>query len=486
MCKRGKSGKRRDRRCRNGKKQGIAGILALLLAAGIFSMYVARVALAAPENPDIERLAEEAGIGNSAEDRLSETGMESVSQNQIPDVATGQGTSGAGAILKGGLTRMAPLIVVDPGHGGMDEGCSFAGVQEKDVNLAIAELVQKKLKDAGFLVLMTRTEDCYMAKEERARLANLCRADAFISIHQNSCEDSSACGIETWYDGADADRDSRRLAKLVHKYTLKNTGAQERELRDDAQLCVTGQTRMPACLVETGFLSNAAECGQLVTQEYQEKLAEGIADGITLFFRPKTMYLTFDDGPSVQNTNAVLDILKEKGIRATFFVIGESVRKHPEVAKRIVAEGHTIGIHCNNHDYRKLYASADSFIEDFEDARQTVFEVTGVEAKLFRFPGGSVNAYNKNVREEIVEKMTEKGYVYFDWNASLEDAVSKSTPQKLIENATTSTLGRKKVVMLAHDVVDNTVLCLEDLLEQFPEYRMKPLSERVSPVQFPG
>ncbi len=463
--------------------QNISGIFALFLVAGIFSMYVARVVLAAPENPDIERMADEAGIGDPAEERLAQPG--SVSGNGLEEAAGNvRERVGLGNALKAALTRVTPLIVVDPGHGGMDEGCMAAGVLEKDINFAIARLVQEKLTDAGFLVLLTRTDDVYMAKEERARLANLCGADAFISIHQNSCEDKSVGGMETWYDGTDTDRDSKRLAKLVHKYTLLSTGAGERELRDDAQLCVTGQTKMPACLIETGFLSNPAECAQLVTREYQEKLAEGIVDGITLFFRPKTMYLTFDDGPSAQNTDAVLDILKERNIKATFFVIGESVKKHPETARRIVAEGHTIGIHCNNHDYNQLYASAENYLADFEAARQTVLEVTGVEAKLFRFPGGSVNAYNGTVREEIVEKMTEKGYVYFDWNASLEDAVKKSTPKKLIENATASTLGRKKVVMLAHDVVDNTVLCLEELLEQLPEYRMRPLTERIAPVQF--
>lgn len=492
MCKRRNEERRRQRkgkgRQRRRRGQSAAGILALLLAAGIFSMYVARVVMAAPENPDVEKLADEAGLGNTAEERLGELGAGSVSGNEIAKEETAdtgrQGTTGAGAVLKSALTRVAPLIVVDPGHGGMDEGCAVAGALEKDVNLAIARLVQEKLREAGFLVLMTRTDDVYMAKEERARLANLCGADAYISIHQNSCEDTGVTGMETWYDGTDVSRDSKRLAKLVHKYTLKSTGAQERELRDDAQLCVTGQTRMPACLIETGFLTNPAECAQLITAEYQEKLAQGIVDGITLFFRPKTMYLTFDDGPSAQNTCTVLDILKEHDIKVTFFVIGESVKKHPEVARRIVAEGHTIGIHCNNHDYNKIYASAESYLEDFETARQTVLDVTGVEAKLFRFPGGSINVYNGDVREEIVEKMTENGYIYFDWNASLEDAVKKSTPQKLIENATSSTLGRKKVVMLAHDVVDNTALCLEELLEQFPEYQMRPLTERIAPVQF--
>ena len=80
--------------------------------------------------------------------------------------------------------------------------------------------------------------------------------------------------------------------------------------------------------------------------------------------------------------------------------------------------------------------------------------------------------------------MTDRGYTYFDWNASLEDATKHNEPETLIRNATESTLGRRKVVMLAHDVVYNTTLCLEELLDCFPEYQMLPLTTEVEPIQF--
>ena len=241
---------------------------------------------------------------------------------------------------------------------------------------------------------------------------------------------------------------------------------------------------MPACLIETGFLSNQKENILLNTLEYQEKLAEGIAEGISLYFHPRTMYITFDDGPSAENTNAILDVLKAKNVKATFFVVGENVRKNPEVAKRIVEEGHTIGIHCNSHDYEQIYQSVDSFVQDFDDAYDAVFETTGVEVKLFRFPGGSINSHNQNIYQDIITEMTSRGFIYFDWNASLEDAVKKSEPEELVQNAVATTLGRKKIVLLAHDVVNNTVQCMDDLLEAFPEYKMEPLNETVEPVQF--
>ncbi len=160
------------------------------------------------------------------------------------------------------------------------------------------------------------------------------------------------------------------------------------------------------------------------------------------------------------------------------------MEKHPEVARRIAAEGHTIGIHCYSHDYGMLYESVDSYTADFEKARAVVQKITGVDAKLFRFPGGSINSFNKGVYEDIAREMTERGYIYYDWNASLEDAVAHADPQVLLENALSSTLGRKKVVMLAHDVVYQTTLCLEELLDRLPEYRMEPLTEEVEPVQF--
>lgn len=80
--------------------------------------------------------------------------------------------------------------------------------------------------------------------------------------------------------------------------------------------------------------------------------------------------------------------------------------------------------------------------------------------------------------------MTDRGYIYFDWNASLEDATKHNEPERLLQNAKESTLGRKRVVMLAHDTVYNTTLCLEELLQMFPEYQMLPLTEDVEPVQF--
>lgn len=378
-----------------------------------------------------------------------------------------------------------PRVAIDAGHGGVDDGCCRDGVTEDDINMQIARRLAAKLEAMGFeTVLIREDEETRMSLQDRVDKAKDADADIYVSIHQNSYgeTDNEVKGIETWYNKAS--EDSRRLARLVHKYAVEKTGAKGRDVRETEELVVVCEASMPSCLIETGFLSNHGEREALLKESYQEKLADGIAQGIDYYFNPKTMYLTFDDGPSADNTATVLDILKEKNVRATFFVVGENVRRYPDLARRIVEEGHTIGIHCNSHAYTSLYASVDSYLADFQKACDIVYETTGVEAELFRFPGGSVNSYNKNVYKDIIEAMTEKGYIYFDWNASLEDAVKHSTPEGLLQNAVSTALGRKKVVMLAHDVIYNTTQCLEELLDSFPEYRMEPLTADVEPVQF--
>ncbi len=467
-----KDRKNRIRRGRRGSVTGIRWMLSVtlpLLACAVAAFMAVRVT-AAPENPQAEALAETMEAERNPEAGEAASDMAADEGGQRPDSSDGR--------------RGEPLIVIDPGHGGPDEGCTAGGIPEKEINLQIAGRVTKRLSEMGYQVIQTRTADCYLAKEQRVENANRLKADIYVSIHQNTFGDETANGIETWYDGTDSGRDSRRLAQLIHRETLLRTGAQERELRADADFCVTGKTQMPACLIETGFLSNAGERGLLVSPEYQEQIADGIAEGIHLYFHPRTMYLTFDDGPSERSTDQILDVLRERNIKAAFFVIGEYVRKYPDTARRIVQEGHTIGIHCDSHNYEALYADADSYLEDFRRAYETVREVTGVRVTLFRFPGGSINAYNEKICREIIRRMTENGFVYFDWNASLEDAVADARPERFIENARDTALGRNTVVLLAHDRVEGTAACLEGLIDAFPDYRMERLTPESEPVQF--
>lgn len=108
----------------------------------------------------------------------------------------------------------------------------------------------------------------------------------------------------------------------------------------------------------------------------------------------KAVYLTFDDGPS-RNTEQILEILAEYGVHATFFVVGKTDKHSLEMYRRIVEEGHTLGMHSYSHSYEKLYASLKSFREDFENLRGLLEETTGVTPLYYRFPGGSSNTVSE-------------------------------------------------------------------------------------------
>ena len=175
------------------------------------------------------------------------------------------------------------MIVIDPGHGGVDGGCVFDGVLEKDINKEIAWLVVKKLRSKGYQAVLARQGDDYIEKENRVEFANRQNALLYVSIHQNSYEAGSVSGIETWYYEDDETGDSRRLAWLIQQETVRETGAVCRELVADTELCVLNKSNMPSCLIETGFLSNRAEREKLCTEEYRDKVAEGIVKGIELY-----------------------------------------------------------------------------------------------------------------------------------------------------------------------------------------------------------
>ena len=135
----------------------------------------------------------------------------------------------------------------------------------------------------------------------------------------------------------------------------------------------------------------------------------------------KTAYLTFDDGPSA-NTYTILDALRESGQKATFFIVAKNIPGHEDALRRMADEGHTIAIHTYSHDYRGIYASIEAFLEDFYQAYEAIYDACGVHATLFRFPGGSVNAYNRSIYQPLISEMLRRGFVYHDWSVSSEDA----------------------------------------------------------------
>lgn len=200
-----------------------------------------------------------------------------------------------------------------------------------------------------------------------------------------------------------------------------------------------------------------------------------------------TVYLTFDDGPS-QRTNEILDILDEYDIKATFFIISGNNSADRDILKRIHSEGHTIGVHSASHSYREIYSSVDSFLADFETCYNFIEDTTGVAPQIFRFPGGSVNSYNKNVCRDIIDEMGRRGFTYFDWNVSSDDATKHSDEDSIYTKVMSGCEGRNASVVLMHDSAPkkDTVAALKrivpDLLEQ--GYIFDRLDENVHPTVF--
>lgn len=200
----------------------------------------------------------------------------------------------------------------------------------------------------------------------------------------------------------------------------------------------------------------------------------------------KVAYLTFDDGPS-DNTGKILDILKEYDVRATFFVVGQTDNKSVRLYKRIVKEGHTLGMHSFSHDYSKVYASEDAFEEDLKKIQTFLYRVTGVKSTYYRFPGGSSNSVSSVPVENLIRILNENHVMYYDWNAANGDALGTILPaNQLIANSVNSILKNDESIVLMHDgnMYDTTVESLPDVLKLLKdnEVTMLPINEETSPV----
>lgn len=199
------------------------------------------------------------------------------------------------------------------------------------------------------------------------------------------------------------------------------------------------------------------------------------------------VYLTFDDGPS-ENTAKILDILKERNIKATFFVIGQEDDESKELYRRIVAEGHTLGMHSFSHKYDAIYKSRESFAEDMLHLQSYLKEVTGVAPTLIRFPGGSSNGVSNVDIKELIRYVREQGWTYFDWNVASGDATSQVyTPDELVANVMNDVVKYDTSVVLMHDssAKGSTVDALVPMIDQLQAIgaELLPIDENTKPIQ---
>jgi peptidoglycan/xylan/chitin deacetylase (PgdA/CDA1 family) len=199
------------------------------------------------------------------------------------------------------------------------------------------------------------------------------------------------------------------------------------------------------------------------------------------------VYLTFDDGPST-NTDEILDILAQYDVKATFFVCGKASSKYTDVYKRIVNEGHTLGMHSYSHKYSDIYSSLDSFKADLDKLRIFLYETTGVWAKYYRFPGGSSNTVTKVDIHELISCLEESEITYFDWNVSAGDDKSGANKDKIYANIVNNVAGFKHCIVLMHDAADkqSTVDALPEIIEAIQamdDTVIVPITDDTLPVQ---
>lgn len=202
----------------------------------------------------------------------------------------------------------------------------------------------------------------------------------------------------------------------------------------------------------------------------------------------KQIYLTFDDGPS-QNTDEILDILKEYDVKATFFVVGKTDEQSLRAYQRIVGEGHTLAMHSYSHKYDEIYASKESFIQDLSMLQEYLYQVTGVWSRFYRFPGGSSNTVSEVDMRELTAYLNESGIAYYDWNIACGDAVSgKISVDTLVENSVGNLDNINRGFILMHDAVEKktTVEALPEIIQKIQERGdavFLPITDETTPVQ---
>ncbi len=204
----------------------------------------------------------------------------------------------------------------------------------------------------------------------------------------------------------------------------------------------------------------------------------------------KIVYLTFDDGPS-NLTIPLLDVLDQYHVKATFFLMGHTDTADIKAMKEIANRGHVIGVHTYTHKYRDIYASPSAYLYDFNRMHELIKQVTGIDTQIYRYAGGSVNSYNRDTARAITQEMNRRGYVYFDWNVSGEDAEPGATAASIYRNTMSGIRRHRQSVVLLHnssskrDTLTLTPKIIETLKKEGYQFKTLDASLDNSPYQFP-
>lgn len=175
-------------------------------------------------------------------------------------------------------------------------------------------------------------------------------------------------------------------------------------------------------------------------------------------YEENAVYLTFNSTPG-ENTGAILDVLDDYGVKATFFLSGSADTVSGEQMKAIVDRGHDIGLNGSSDSYQQIYDSVPAFLEDFHSIYELVYETTGIQAEIFRYPGGSINPYNSGFYQELNAEMLRRGFVFFDWDVTGEDTLMGGADAEQIQSCVlTGIEGKDRGIVLLRDTVGKEVI----------------------------
>ena len=354
-----------------------------------------------------------------------------------------------------------PVIAINAGHGGADPGASHqdsAGktdLIEKDLNLQVGRKLADLLEANGYAVLLMRDGDyalaslaprdqtgrAYNEAQVRLDLANASGAAVYVHLHFNSWTDKNLRGTSVYYaDAGPLAAQNRKLADFLHaglRARLQESGYNPPDLGvlDDLTIGrsyghlfgLGGNTRlarglnMPTALGEPLFLSNEQEAALLKKDSTLQAVAWGYYDGIVQYLKwaaaegllisrhvsaaeiergpngQRRLALTFDAGADAQALPSILEALRARQLRATFFVTGQFARSSPELVRRIVAEGHELGNHSDTHP--DLTTLPDrQVVAELARAEATVMAATAQTTRpWFRQPSGARDERIRNL-----------------------------------------------------------------------------------------
>lgn len=194
----------------------------------------------------------------------------------------------------------------------------------------------------------------------------------------------------------------------------------------------------------------------------------------------KTVYITFDDGPT-HNLPLILDTLKKYNAKATFFLLKDRIVQYPDLVKRIASEGHSIGLHGASHDVNVIYSTPSSPLEEMNETNDCLYNICGFRSRLVRTPYGSY----PYMSFEQYQILSSANYKIWDWSVDPRDSVGTPELSDMLKKIEADLKGNTTPIVLLHDR-KSTAKKLDNILTYFSSrgYKFASLDETMEPVNF--